>query len=70
MACEANRIAPNTTEETTADHMIGKIIKFVDGNLRGAVTSVTDYALANSKEKYTFDAVVENVPDNSFFVVM
>ena len=69
-AMEALRLSPNTTEETTADHYNGRLILFTSGNLLGQMTDITDYELANSKEKFTFTAVTEAVPDNTRFVVL
>jgi len=69
-ALEANRLAPNTTEETTADHFIGRLILFTSGTALGELSTVTDYALANSKEKYTFDAIVSTPDDNGTFVIL
>lgn len=69
-AMEALRLGPNVTEETTADHMNGRLILFTSGTLLGQMTDITDYVLANAKEKYTFTAVTEIVPDNSRFVVL
>jgi hypothetical protein len=69
-AMEAQRLSPNLTEETTADHYNGRLILFTSGSLLGQMTDITDYELANSKEKFTFTAVTEIVPDNSRFVVL
>ena len=69
-ALEANRIAPNTTEEATADHMIGRLILFTSGTALGELSTITDYALANSKEFYTYDAIVSTPDDNGSFVIL
>jgi hypothetical protein len=69
-AMEALRLAPNVTEETTADHYNGRLILFTSGNLLGQMTDITDYVLANSKEKFTFSQITEAVPDNTRFVVL
>lgn len=69
-AMEALRLSPNATEETTADHYNGRLILFTSGALLGQMTDITDYELANSKEKFTFTAVTEVVPDNSRFVIL
>lgn len=69
-AMEALRLSPNTTEETTADHYNGRLILFTSGALLGQMTDITDYELASSKEKFTFTAVTEVVPDNTRFVVL
>lgn len=55
---EGNRTAPNTTNEATADHYNGRLIMFLSGAAKGELSTITDYELANSKEKYTYDALV------------
>ena len=68
---EAIRLAPNVTEEATADHMIGRLITFRSGALLGQQTKITDYALQNSNEFYTFEALAqsETASDGDIFVV-
>lgn len=68
-AFEANRLAPNTTEEATADHYNGRLITFTSGALLGQQTDITDYAQANSKEKFTVSTLTEAPSDGDNFVV-
>ena len=67
---EAFRISPNLTEEATADHYNGRNILFTSGNLLGQMTDITDYELANSKEKYTVTSLTEAPADGDRFVVL
>lgn len=67
---EALRIAPNGTEETTADHYNGRTLLFVSGALQGQQTDITDYVLQNSKERYTVTALTEAPADGDNFVVL
>jgi len=69
-ALEATRQWPNTTEETTADSMIGKLICFTSGIALGEISDITDYALANSKEKYTYTAIVHTPGNGDRFVII
>ncbi len=69
-AFECLRLAPNTTEETTADHYNGRNILFTTGNLLGQMTDITDYALQNSREFYTVTALTEAPADGDRFVVL
>ena len=69
-AFEAFRISPNATEETTADHYIGRNVLFTTGNLQGQMSDITDYALDNSKEKFTVTAMTEAPSDSDRFVVL
>ena len=69
-AFEAFRISPNTVEETTADHMNGRNVLFTSGVLLGQMTDITDYVLANSKEKYTVTSMTEAPGDGDRFVVL
>lgn len=69
-ALEGHRIAPNTTEETTADHYNGRLLLFTSGIALGELTTITDYVLANSKEKFTYDAIVSTPGDNDTYVVI
>lgn len=69
-ACEANRLAPNTTEETTADHFNGGIILFTSGVALGQKSAITDYVLANSKEKFTYSAIATAPADGDTFVIL
>ena len=67
---EGFRIAPNTTEETTADHYNGRLILFTSGVAAGELSAVTDYELANSKEKFTYDAIVSTPGDGDTYVIL
>ncbi len=69
-ALEAFRLWPNQTEETTADHYNARNILFTSGNLLGQMTDITDYVLANSKEKFTYTALTEAPADGDRFVVL
>lgn len=67
---EAFRLSPNATEETTADHYNGRNVLFTSGNLLGQMSDISDYALANSKEKFTVTAMTEAPADGDRFVVL
>ena len=67
---EGNRLAPNTTAETTADHMIGRLILFTSGAALGELSAITDYALQNTREKYTYDAIISTPDDNATYVIL
>jgi len=67
---EAFRISPNVTEETTADHYNGRLILWTTGILLGQMTDITDYALANSKERFVFTATTEAPGDGDRFCVL
>lgn len=67
---EAFRRFPNATEETTADHYLSRNILFTSGVLTGAQKNITDYELANSKEKFTVTAFVEAPGDGDRFVIL
>lgn len=69
-ALEGFRIAPNTTEEATADHYNGRLILFTTGILLGQMTDITDYVLANSKEKFTYTALTEAPGDADNYVII
>jgi hypothetical protein len=69
-ALESDRQWPNTTEETTADHFIGKLICFTSGDARGEISDITDYSLANSREKYTYTAIVTTPSANDRFCII
>ena len=68
-AFEAYRLSPNDTEEATADHYNGRLITFTSGALIGQQTSINDYALANSKEKFTVTTMTEAPADAVRFIV-
>ena len=67
---EGLRLSPNTTEEATADHYNGRLILFTSGILLGQMSDITDYVLANSKEKFTYTAVTEAPGDNDRYVIL
>ncbi len=67
---EGFRISPNTTEEATADHYNGRLLLFTTGALLGQMTDITDYVLANSKEKFTYTALTEAPSDADRYVVL
>jgi hypothetical protein len=69
-AMEAFRLSPNVTEEATADHYNGRLILWTSGALLGQMTDITDYELANSKEKFTYTATTEAPADADRFVVL
>ena len=70
VSLEGLRISPNTTEEATADHYNGRLILFTTGILLGQMTDITDYVLANSKEKFTYTALTEAPGDNDRYVIL
>ena len=67
---EAFRLSPNVTEEATADHYNGRNVLFTSGALLGQMTDITDYALDNSKEKFTVTSMTEAPGDGDRFVVL
>lgn len=67
--CEAFRIAPNTTEETTTSHYNGRLITWTSGVLLGQQTAISAYIIQNSKERFTFDATTEAPGDADRFVI-
>lgn len=67
---EGDRLAPNTTEETTADHFIGRLILFTSGPPLGELSAITDYALQNSREKYTYDTLVSTPGNGDTYVIL
>lgn len=67
---EGFRLSPNTTEEATADHYNGRLLLFTSGALLGQMTDITDYALANSKELFTYTALTEAPADTDRYVVL
>ena len=69
-ALEGLRLSPNTTEEATADHYNGRLILFTSGILLGQMSDITDYELANSKEKFTYTALTEAPGDNDRYVIL
>lgn len=69
-ALEGLRLSPNATEETTADHYNGRLILFTSGVLLGQMSDITDYALANSKEKFTYTALTEAPGNGDRYVIL
>lgn len=69
-ALEGLRLSPNATEETTADHYNGRLLLFTSGALLGQMTDITDYALANSKEKLTYSALTEAPGNGDRYVIL
>lgn len=67
---EGLRLSPNATEETTADHYNGRLILFTSGALLGQMTDITDFELANSKEKFTYTALTEAPADGVRYVIL
>lgn len=67
---EGFRLSPNTTEEATADHYNGRLLLFTSGALLGQMTDITDYVLANSKEKFTYTALTEAPADAVRYVIL
>jgi hypothetical protein len=68
-AFEADRLAPNTTNATTADFYNGKLIMFIDGSLLGQTTDITDFASQNSREYFTVSALTSAPSNGDKFVV-
>ena len=69
-AFECFRIAPNATEETTADHYNGRLITFSSGVLLGQQRAISDYVLANSLEKFTVGTAFTDAPsDGDRFII-
>ena len=70
-AFEGFRLWPNVTEEATASHYNGRNLLFTSGALLGQMTTVTSYALANSKEKFSFTATLTEIAaDGDRYVVL
>ena len=67
---EAFAITPTNVEQATADHFNGTLIKFIDGVARGEISNVTDYELANSKMKVTYDAIISTPADGDHFILL
>jgi len=67
---EGFRLSPNVTEEATADHYNGRLLLFTSGALLGQMTDITDYVLANSKEKFTYTALTEAPADAVRYVIL
>jgi len=69
-ALEGFRLSPNVVEQPSADHYNGRLILFTSGALLGQMTDITDYELANSKEKFTYTALTEAPADADRYVVL
>ena len=69
-ALEGFRLSPNTTEEASADHYNGRLLLFTSGALLGQMTDITNYELANSKEKLTYTALTEAPADADRYVIL
>ena len=67
---EGFRLSPNVTEELTADHYNGRLLLFTTGALLGQMTDISDYVLANSKEKFTYTALTEAPADTDRYVIL
>ena len=70
IALEGFRFWPNTTEEATSSHYLNRNLLFTSGVLLGQQTRITSYALANSKEKFGYDALTEAPADADRYVVI
>lgn len=71
-AAEFTMIAPNLTEETTADHFKGRLIVGVGAGdaTQATMTDITASVLANSKVKLTYTALQEAPPNTSTWMVV
>ena len=70
IAFEGFRLSPNVTEEATSSHYLNRNLLFTSGALLGEQTRITSYALANSKEKFGYDALTEAPADGDRYVVL
>ena len=70
IAFEGFRLWPNVTEEATSSHYLNRNLLFTSGALIGAQTRITSYALANSKEKFGYDALTEAPADGDRYCVI
>jgi hypothetical protein len=68
-ALEGFRLFPNVTEETTADHYNGRLLTFTSGVNLGQQTDITDYVLANSKEKFTYSTLTGAPGDGDRYII-
>jgi len=66
---EGFRIAPEITEETSADVHIGRLILFTMSG-KQELSTITDYVLANSKEKITYDLIIHTPADGDTYVIL
>lgn len=69
--------SPTTTEfesdditEATADHMIGRTVIFIAGNLIYQAKAITDYALSGSNGHFTVDAMTEAPANDDTFIIV
>lgn len=66
---EGVRISPSGTEETTADTHNGRLILFTtDG--KQELSTITDYELANGKEKITYDSIVHTPSSGDTYCIL
>ena len=70
IAFEGFRLSPNVTEEATSSHYLNRNLLFTSGALLGQQTRITSYVLANSKEKFGYDALTEAPADGDRYVVI
>ena len=69
-AMECLAISPNTTEEATASHYVGRNIMGVTGALRGQMTDITASSLTNSKVKLTVTPLTEAFASADYLVIL
>jgi len=70
-AAEFLAISPNTTEEATASHYVGRNIMGVSSSaLRGQMTDITASELANSKVKLSFTPMTEALASADYVVIL
>ena len=70
IAFEGFRLFPNVTEEATGSHYLNRNLLFTSGALLGQMTQITSYSLANSKEKFGYNALTEAPADGDRYVVL
>ena len=70
IAFEGFRLWPNTTEEATSSHYLNRNLLFTSGVNLGQQTRITSYSLANSKEKFGYDALSDAPVDGIRYVVI
>jgi len=56
--------------EATADHLNGRVIIFVSGDLQYQASSISDYSLEAGEGKFTVVALTEAPADNDTFVIV
>ncbi len=70
-AAEFLAISPNTVEQATASHYVGRNILGVDSSaLRGQMTDITASVLANSKVKLSFTPMTEALASADYVVIL